>query len=52
MFICHQDDVCENYISSVYVGGYCDLRKADSLVFGKLCPDGFLVVCKSVSVLL
>ena len=22
VFICHQDDVCENCIGSVYVGGY------------------------------
>ena len=56
MFVCHQDDICEDniyiYIGSVYVGGYCGLSKFGLCVFGKLCPVGFLVVCKSVSVLL
>ena len=45
-------DVCENYIGSVYVGGYCRLSESGPCVFGKLCPVGFLVVCKSLSVLL
>ena len=47
-FICHQNDVCENYIGSVYVGGYCRLGESGFCVFGKLCPVGFLVVCKSL----
>ena len=28
MFTCHQDDVCENYIGNVYVGGYCGLSES------------------------
>ena len=48
--MCNQDDVCENYIGSVYVGGYCGL--SESGISGKLCPVGFLVICTSLSVLL
>ena len=47
VFICHQDNTCENYIASVYVGGYYGLIESGLCVFGKLCPVGFLVVCKS-----
>ena len=43
VFVCHQNDVCENYIGSVHVGGYCGLS-----VICKLCPVGFLVFCKAV----
>ena len=28
MIVCHQDDVCENYIGSVYVGGDCGLSES------------------------
>ena len=28
VFVCHQDNVCEDYISSVYVGGYCGLSES------------------------
>ena len=52
VFSCHQDDVCENYIGSVYVGGYCGLSKSGLCVFCKLCPVCFLVVGKGPSVLL
>ena len=52
MFICHQDDLWENYIDSVYVGENCGLIENGLCVFGKLCQAGFLVVSKSSSVLL
>ena len=26
VFVCHQNDVCEDSIGNVYVGGYCGLR--------------------------
>ena len=52
MFVCHQNDVCEDYIGSIYVGGYCGLSESELCVFGKLCPVGFLVVCECSSVLL
>ena len=42
LIICHQDDVCENYIGSVYVGGYCGLSESGLRVFGKLCQSAFL----------
>ena len=38
LLVCHQYDVCENSVGSVYVGGYCGLS------FCKLCPVCFLVV--------
>ena len=44
---CHQYDVCENSVGSVYVGGYGGL-----CVFCKLCPVSFLVVGESPSFLL
>ena len=52
MFVCHQNDVCENYIGIVYVGGYCGLSNSGLIVFCKLCSVGFLVVCKFSSGLL
>ena len=52
VFVCHQNDVCEYYIGSVYVSGYGGLGENELGVFGKLCPVGFLVVCKCSSILL
>ena len=52
MFVCHHNDVCEDYICSAYVGEYCGLSESKLCVFGKLCPVGFLVVCECSSVLL
>ena len=41
--MCHQDDVCENSIGSVYVGGYCGLADYVSSVncvkLAFLCVD-------------
>ena len=42
-------DVCENSVSSVYVGGYGGLSKSRLCVFRKLCP---IVVGECLSVLL
>ena len=50
--LCHQYDVCENSVGSVYVGGYGGLSKSGLCVFHKLCPVCFLVVGKGPSVLL
>ena len=36
----------------MYVGEYCGLSEIGLCVSGKLCPVGFLVVCKCSSVLL
>ena len=49
IFVCHQNDVCEDSIISVYVGGYRDLSESEPCVFGKLCPVDFLVVCECSS---
>ena len=52
LLVCHQYDVCENSVGSVYVGGYCGLRESGLCVFCKLCPVCFLVVGNGPSVLL
>ena len=52
VLVCHQYDVCENYVDSVYVGGYGGLSESGLCVFCKLCPVCFLVVSKGPSVLL
>ena len=52
LLVCHQYDVCENYVGSVYVGGYGGLSESGLCVFCKLCPICFLVVGKGPSTLL
>ena len=52
LLVCHQYDVCENSVGSVYVGGYGGLSESGLCVFCKLCPICFLVVGKGPSVLL
>ena len=52
MLVCHQYDVCENSVVSVYVGGYGGLSESGLCVFCKLCPVCYLVVGKGPSVLL
>ena len=44
VFVCHQYDVCENSVGSVYIGGYGGLIKSGLCVFRELCPVSFLVV--------
>ena len=52
MFVSHQNDICENYIGSVYVGRYCGLSERGLCVFGNVCPVGHLIVYECSSVLL
>ena len=52
MLVCHQFDVCENYVGSVYVGVYGGLSESRLCVFCTLCPVCFLVVGNGLSVLL
>ena len=52
VLVCYQYDVCENYVGSVYVGGYGGLSKSGLCVFHKLCPVCFLVVGEGLLVLL
>ena len=51
LLVCHQYDVCENSVGSVYVGGYGGVSESGLCVFCKLCPVCFLVVGKGPSVL-
>ena len=44
VFVCHQYDVCENYVGSVYIGGYGGLSESGLCVFRELCQVRFLVV--------
>ena len=48
MLVCHQNDVCQHSNGSDYVGEYGGLSESGLCVFRKLCPVGFLVVCKIV----
>ena len=48
----HQYDVCENYIGSVYIGGYGGLSESRLCVFHELCPVSLLVVGECLSVVL
>ena len=52
VLVCHQYDVCINYVGSVYVGGYGSLSESGLCVFRELCPVSFLVVGEGSSVLL
>ena len=52
VLVCHQYDVCENSVGSVYVGGYVGLSESGLCVFCKLCPVCLLVVGNGPSVLL
>ena len=44
VLVCHQYDVCKNYVGCVYVGGYGGMSKREPCVFGELCLVSFLVV--------
>ena len=52
VLVSHQYDVCENYVGSVYIGGYSDLSESVLCAFRELCPVSFLVVGECPSVLL
>ena len=52
MFVCHQYNVCENSVGSVYIGGYGGLSESGLCVFRELCPVSFLVVADCPSGLL
>ena len=52
VLVFHQYDVCENYVGSVYIGGYGSLSESGLCVFRELCPVSFLVVGECPSVLL
>ena len=47
IFVC--GDVGENYVGSVYIGGYGGLSESGLCVFRELCPVSFLVVGECLS---
>ena len=52
VLVCHQYDVCENYLGSVYIAEYGGLSESGLCVFRKLCPVSFLIVGDCPSILL
>ena len=52
VLVCHQYNVCEYSVGSVYIGGYGGLSESGLCVFHELCPVSFLVVGECPSVLL
>ena len=52
VLVCHQYDVCENSVGSVYIGGYGGLSENGLCVYRKLCLVCFLGVGECPSVLL
>ena len=50
LLVCHQYDVCKNYVGSVYIGGYGGLSESGLCVISELCPVSCLVVGESPSV--
>ena len=42
VLVCHQYDVCENYVGSVYVGGYGGLSESRLCVFCSICSPCFV----------
>ena len=49
VLVCHQYDVCKNYVGSVYVDGYSGMSESGLCVFRALCPVSFLVVGEILS---
>ena len=52
MPVCHQYDVGENSVGSVYIGGYVSLSESGLCGFRELCPVSLLVVGECPSVFL
>ena len=52
VFVCHQYDVCQNYVDSVYIGLYGGLSESGLCVFRESCTVSFHIVGENLSVLL
>ena len=52
VLVCHQYDVCENSVGSVYIGGHGGLTESGLRVFRELCPVSFHVLGECPSDLL
>ena len=50
--VCHQYDVCEYSVDSMYMGVYGGLCESGLCVFREFCPVSFLVVGECPSLLL
>ena len=50
--VCHQYDVCEKSVSSVYIGGHGGLSERGLYVFRKLCPASLPAVGECPSAML
>ena len=48
LLVCHQYDVCENSVGSVYIGGYGGLSESGLSVFGNGVLVKVVVVCSHV----
>ena len=51
MFVCVEDDLCENGVCSVYVWWRLNVREISLGVCSEQCPVCFPIVCECVSVL-
>ena len=52
MIVCHQNDVCENYIGNDYVGGYCGPIESGLCVFVSNCvKSDFLWLTSLISIM-
>ena len=52
VFVCVENDVCEDGVCSVYVWSWWNVREGNLGVCGELCPVCFPIVYECVSVLL
>ena len=52
VFVCVENEVCEDGVCSVYVRWWLNVRVSSLGVCSELCPVCFPIVCEYVSVLL
>ena len=52
VLVCHQYDVCENYVGSVYIGGYGSLSERGLGGWGGLMSVFFILMASSGSCVL
>ena len=52
VFVCMEDDVCENGVCSVYVWWRLNVLESRLGVCSELCPFCLPIVCECVSVML
>ena len=52
MFVCVENNVCEDGVCSVYIWWWLNVRESSLSVCSELCPVCFPIVSESVYVLL